>query len=121
MAKDTATIATKSDEFIIVSIAPDVCLTPVGSVVVPIPYQITHKMGQSRNVSPNVFSNGKPVFLHDESYVDNVKGDEPGVKGGIVSGVNKKISHSIEHSPTVYANGKPIVRTGDSVWMNWKK
>jgi hypothetical protein len=68
-----------------------------------------------------VFFAGKAAFLHNESYVDNVKGDEPGKGGGVVSQVNTKISHSITHSVTVFANGQPVVRTADQVWMNWKK
>jgi uncharacterized Zn-binding protein involved in type VI secretion len=71
--------------------------------------------------SPNVFLQGKPVYLHNESYVDNVKGDEPGAGKGVVSQTNVKISHDIDHSKNVYVNGRQIVRTGDKMWMNWKK
>ena len=119
MAKEIATA--RDEEFILVNLSPDVCLTPIGDSVVPVPYAITHRMDQSQQLSPNVFFRGKPAFLHAESYVDNVTGDEPGVVGGVVSGVNMKISHSIEHSGTVFINGQPMVRTGDRMWMNWRK
>jgi len=47
-------------------------------------------------------------------------GDEPGAGKGVVSQTNTTISHAIGKSSSVFVNGKPIVRTGDSVWMNWK-
>lgn len=111
----------KDGQFVLVNVAPDVCLTPIGDDMVPVPYAISHNMEESCQVSPNVFFRDKPAFLHNESYVDNVKGDEPGTSGGVVSSVQMHISHSIDHSPTVFVNGKPVVRTGDRVWMNWRK
>ena len=109
----------KDGQFVLICIAPDVCFTP-GKPGYPIPYPITHKMDQSKQLSPNVFFRGEAAFLHNESYVDNVTGDEPGKGKGIVSQTHVKISHSIRHSQSVYVNGKPIVRTADPVWMNWK-
>lgn len=119
MADEAATA--RDEQFVLVHLSPDVCLTPMGDKLVPVPYPVTHRMDQSRQVSPNVYLRGKPAFLHNESYVDNLTGDEPGTGGGVVSGVNMKISHSIDHSATVYINGQPMVRTGDTVWMNWRK
>ena len=46
-------------------------------------------------------------------------GDEPGAGKGVVSQTHTTISHAIGKSGSVFVNGKPIVRTGDSVWMNW--
>ena len=63
----------------------------------------------------------KPAYLHNESYVDNVRGDEPGAGKGVISRTHVKISHNIDKSATVYVNGRPIVRTADMMWMNWKK
>ncbi|WP_341645979.1 DUF4150 domain-containing protein [Thauera sp. SDU_THAU2] len=112
-------IVSKDARFRLVSLAPDVCITPSkkGS---PVPYPITHTMDQSQQCSPNVFLQGKAVYLHNESFVDNVKGDEPGAGKGVVSGTHTTISHNIDKSSNVYVNGRPIVRTGDSMWMNWK-
>jgi uncharacterized Zn-binding protein involved in type VI secretion len=118
MADEAATA--KDAQFVLISMVPDVCLTP-GKAGYPIPYPITHKMDQSEQVSPNVFFDGNAAYLHNESYVDNVTGDEPGKGRGVVSQTNVNISHSIEKSASVYVNGKPIVRTGDKMWMNWKK
>ena len=113
-------IVSKDARFKIVCLTPDVCLTPSKSAY-PVPYPITHKLDQSLNCSPNVFLQDQPVYLHNESSVDNVTGDEAGKGGGVVSQVNTKISHNIDHSESVYVNGRQIVRTADKVWMNWKK
>ena len=118
MADEAATA--KDGQFKLVSLLPDVCLTP-GKSGYPIPYPITHTMDQSEHCSPNVFFRGQPAYLHNESYVDNVKGDEPGKGKGVVSQTHVQISHNIGKSGSVHVNGKPIVRTGDMMWMNWKK
>ena len=110
----------QDDDFLLVCVAPDVCFTP-SKPYAPTPYPITHKLGQSKKVSKNVFVRGKPAYLHKLSYVDNVQGDAPGQGKGLVSQTNMKVSHNITMSSTVYVNGKPIVRAGDSAWMNWSK
>ncbi len=111
-------LAAQDGSFVLVCLAPDVCLTPVGNAIVPIPYPITHDMGLSTQCSENVYVEGKPVFLHGLSYVKDVMGDQPGTKGGVVSTVYGKVSHSIAHSAKVYVNGYPVVRSGDRVHMN---
>ena len=69
MANEAATA--KDAQFVLINILPDVCLTPSKSGY-PVPYVITHKMDQSEQCSPNVFFRGKPAYLHNESYVDNL-------------------------------------------------
>ena len=113
-------IVSKDSRFRIVNMVPDVCLTP-GKTGYPVPYPITHTLDQSQQCSPNVFLQGKAVYLHNESFVDNVKGDEAGGGEGVVSQTHVKISHNIDKSNNVFVNGKPIVRTGDMMWMNWRK
>ena len=114
-------LTAKDARFVLISMPPDVCWTPIGDKQVPLPYAITHRMDQSQQCSDDVYSNGKPVFLHRMSYVDNVKGDEPGMGGGVITGVNMKVSHSLTHSRNVYVNGHKVVRTGDLVHMNTRK
>lgn len=111
----------KDSQYVLVCMAPDVCWTPIGKKVLPIPYAIAHSMDRAEQCSKNVFVEGKPAYLHANSYVDNVRGDEPGTKGGVVTGVNMKVSHSLQHSPSVFVNGKHAVRTGDKVYMNTRK
>jgi hypothetical protein len=120
MALQAAT--SKDSQFVIICMAPDVCFTPKKpNMGVPVPYPITHKFDQTKKPSKNVFFNDKPAYHHKSSYVDNVQGDQPGQGKGLVSQTNVKISHNIDKSDTVFVNGKPLVRTGDMVWMNWKK
>lgn len=119
MADEHATA--KDAKYVLVCLCPDVCWTPIGKDKVPIPYTITHNMGESAQCSKNVFFNDKAAFLHGKSFVDNVTGDEPGTSGGVITGVNTKISHSLMHSASVFINGQPMVRTGDLVHMNTKK
>jgi uncharacterized Zn-binding protein involved in type VI secretion len=118
MAIEKATF--RDGQFVITSLAPDVCLTPIGPNVVPVPYPISHTMATARQCSPNVFINDAPAFLHNESFADRATGDEPGTRGGVVTAVVGQVSHAIDRSPSVYVNGKAIVRTGDRAWMNQK-
>jgi hypothetical protein len=114
----SGSIATKNGDYVLVNTAPDVCLTKVGKKWRPIPYNITHTMANSENVSPNVFAGGKPAFMHGESFITGITGDEPGRRGGIVTGTLTEISFALDKSASVYVNGMQSVRTGDSVWMN---
>lgn len=115
-------LTSKDSKYVLVSLAPDVCFTGTKARQgPPVPFPITHKMDQSENCSDNVFVNDKPVYLHGLSFVDNVKGDEAGGGGGVVTGVNVKISHSLQMSGTVFVNGHAVVRTGDKVKMNTSK
>jgi hypothetical protein len=114
----SGSIATKNGDYILVNTVPDVCLTKVGKKWRPIPYNITHTMANSENVSPNVFAGGKPAFMHGESFITGITGDEPGRRGGIVTGTLTEISFALDKSASVYVNGMQSVRTGDCVWMN---
>src|SRR6478672_7423875 len=118
MADEAATA--KDAQFVLVNLVPDVCLTP-SKKGYPVPYVITHQMDQSEQCSTNVFFRDKAAYLHNESYVDNVRGDEPGAGKGVVSDTHVQISHNIDKSATVFVNGRQIVRTGDKMWMNWRK
>lgn len=113
-------LTAKDARFLVIGMVPDVCLTPSKSGH-PVPYPIAHEMSQSEQCSADVFADGKPVFLHRMSYVDNVRGDEPGMGGGVITEVNMKVSHSKQHSTGVFVNGHPVVRTGDQMHMNTRK
>ncbi|AJC82966.1 hypothetical protein IE4803_PC00420 (plasmid) [Rhizobium etli bv. phaseoli str. IE4803] len=47
----------------IVSLSPDVCLTPVGSSVVPIPYTIVDYCGHDKDYTPSVLFTGKAMVM----------------------------------------------------------
>lgn len=48
--------------------APDVCLTPVGNLVVPIPYTNVAVSMDTSNGSKSVFVDGNPVMLKDSVF-----------------------------------------------------
>jgi RHS repeat-associated protein len=97
---------------------PDICNTPVGSSVVPIPYTITGEFADAQSVSRNVKTHGEPVFLHGRSFIPAVKGDERGTLGGVKSGTNLKKVESNGYSATKGANGTQTVQESRYVWMN---
>ena len=73
------TIAKKQSGWTVVSTLPDVCKTPMGSSMVPVPYPVTAKLTDSSSTSANVSSNSHPVFLFDESMVVKTFGVHSGV------------------------------------------
>jgi YD repeat-containing protein len=115
MAHETVT---KSKRFYCVSVTPDICKTPVGSSVVPIPYTITGEFADAQSVSANVKTHGEPMFLHDRSVIPAVKGDERGTMGGVKSGTYLKKVESNGHSSTKGSNGTKTVQESRLVWMN---
>ncbi len=110
--------ARKSGKFLAVCLTPDVCKTPVGNTLVPVPYPITANLSNSRSTSPNVRFGGKQAFILDQSTVSNVKGDEAGTAGGVKSGVNRSKVKPIKGSSSVRINNKPVIRHGDPCEMN---
>ena len=115
MAHETVT---KSKRFYCVSVTPDICKTPVGSSVVPIPYNITGEFADAQSVSSSVKTHGEPVFLHGRSVIPAVKGDERGTLGGVKSGTFMKKVESNGHSSTKGSNGTKTVQESRFVWMN---
>lgn len=112
--------ARKSSTFWAVTEEPDVCLTPMGPAMVPVPYMLYTSFEGSDNCIANVRFNGKPAFVWDHSHAPRVTGDEPGTGGGVKSGVNVGRTWAHEKSGNVRAGGRRIVRKGDKCWMNMK-
>lgn len=100
-----------------ICLSPCVCKTPMGSSMVPVPYMISYDYATAKNASTNVNFGGVPAIRRD-GYLPTVVGNEAGVGGGIVSGVNKGYVNMLEHSSTVNVNGLGIVRHGDEIDMN---
>ena len=89
-----------SKHFIVKSLAPDWCKSP-GS---PVAYDVVAFLNESAMTSPNVNFKGVPVF-DMASRVTTVWGDEPGIGGGVKSGVNKGFCKPITPVTTVRCNG----------------
>lgn len=104
----------------VVSIAPDVCLTPIGSSMVPVPYALV----AYQNINPANMANS----VRQTSLVSHVKsslitksfGDEPGTGGGVKSGTTGAECEPKTYSSTVRAEGRNMVRFDDEWWMNHK-
>jgi len=107
------------DEARIVSLAPDVCLTPVGSSVVPIPYPVVDFCGHDKNYTPSVrFTRKKAMVMR--SCTTHVHGDKPGIRKGRKSGTVESICEPIGHADQVRAEGSHVIRHLDRFYMNNK-
>ncbi|WP_133512911.1 PAAR-like domain-containing protein [Candidatus Thiosymbion oneisti] len=107
----------RSAEAYVVSMAPDVCKTPLGSTMVPVPYTITCKFDVAQATATRTRFGGQPVFTMS-SYLPTVQGDEPGIGGGLISGVNLGACRPVEHSKSVRVEGQWLVRHSDLMAMN---
>jgi hypothetical protein len=112
--------ARKDAIFYAVTLEPDVCLTPRGGAMVPVPYSLYASFSGSMKCTETVRFNKKPAFVFDHSLAPVVEGDEPGTGGGVKSGVNKGKVWAHGCSQTVRAEGRRVVRDGDRCWMNVK-
>jgi hypothetical protein len=110
--------ARKDSIITVVTIAPDVCYTPVGAGMEPVPYQLYTDLSGSLKCIDSVRFNGKPCFVHEHSLAPTVHGDEPGTGGGIISGVNEGRVWALQASTNVRAGRYRIARVGDLTWMN---
>ena len=110
--------ARKNSVFKVVSLVPDVCKTPVGSSMVPVPYPIVGDLNNSVTLAKHVRFNGDPVFLLSDSVVTTVTGNEPGTGGGMKSGVNRGKVRATGSSSSVRVEKKYVVRHDDTCDMN---
>ncbi|WP_437724681.1 PAAR-like domain-containing protein [Sorangium sp. So ce861] len=92
----------------VVCIEPDVCKTPIGDEMKPVPYQIRACLAagvdEASTVKLGTFDTATMA-----SRITTVQGDEPGTGGGVKSGVNLGYCRPISHSTTVQAQGNNIV------------
>ena len=104
----------------LVCLLPDICFTPKKPGYPDSLPDHAHD-GPERSLLAECLLSRQGGVLHNESFVDNVKGDEPGKVKGRREPDPHEDQPPIRHSRDVYVNGKAIVRTADQVWMNWKK
>jgi hypothetical protein len=103
---------------IILSTCPDVCKTPVGAAIVPIPYSIWAKQNDTAvGVAETVHQTG--LRSHKlGSEVTKCHNDEPGTAKGVKSGTVGDVCTPKTYSQTVRIEGKNAVRHQDEWWMN---
>ncbi|CAN98589.1 hypothetical protein sce8419 [Sorangium cellulosum So ce56] len=105
-------------EGIIVSTCPDVCKTPVGPALVPIPYSIYARQNQAAvDTATTVLQTGDRSH-NMGSKVTTCQGDEPGSGLGVKSGTVGSVCEPKTYSPTVRIEGRNAIRHDDAWWMN---
>ncbi|XXX77196.1 PAAR-like domain-containing protein [Sorangium sp. So ce134] len=92
----------------VVCIEPDVCKTPIGDEMKPVPYQIRACLAAGVDEASTVRL-GTFDTTTMASRITRVEGDEPGTGGGVKSGVNLGYCRPISHSTTVQAQGNNII------------
>jgi len=102
----------KDDWNYIASVGPDVCWTPMGSSVVPVPYDSFVTFERSVRTSKSVYNNQR------DSRAYGVRGHEPGVRKGVVVSGYKQYATIRQGSSTVFSEGWQVVRDGDPAWIN---
>lgn len=101
------------------TVFPDVCKTPVGNSIVPIPYSNTGLSKDTTKGAKTVKTDGCMPMLKNAEYRKST-GDEPGVNGGVISGVNKSICQIVTYSFDVKFEGRNVCRLGDTMMHNKK-
>jgi uncharacterized Zn-binding protein involved in type VI secretion len=101
------------------TVFPDVCLTPVGNSVVPIPYPNIGKSSDTVKGSKSVKVDGKMPMVKGAKYSTST-GDEAGTKKGVVSGKIKGECEFMMYSFDVKFEGKNVCRLGDPLFHNKK-
>lgn len=110
--------ARENSSFVAICTAPDICKTPAGPNVIPIPYMVIADLGQSENCAPNARFNGDPCKVLDKSTVPRCTGDEPGFIGGVISGTVAGEVKPVSACSNVRAGGRSIVREFDPCTLN---
>ncbi len=109
--------ARKDGKNIIYSVGPDVCKTPMGSSMVPVPYVTVVTLQPSPRHGQTVFNNGLPDFTLNSRTI-GVTGHEAGIGRGAVKAGYKGYANAMTAGPTVFSEGYAVVRDGDRAWIN---
>ncbi len=114
VAVNGLTLCHKNSDGYVRSTLPDVCKSPTQ----PVPYTNTAFAKTLANGTTTVFSNGGAMNGILGSRFATSVGDEPGVGGGVISGVNMKEATFISFSPNVFMQGRPATRLTDKMLLN---
>lgn len=95
----------------------DICLTPAGPDIVPVPYPNTGRPELAEPVCETVLICGMPA-LNKSSTIELTDGDEAGVSGGVVSGRIMGPARFIDGSVNVMLQGFPAVCLADPTRQN---
>ena len=98
---------------------PDVCLTPVGNVVVPIPYPNIGQSADTAKGPKSVKTDGQMPMVKEAQYSKS-SGDEAGTRKGVASGTHKDACEFMMYSFDVKFEGRNVCRLGDPLFHNKK-
>ncbi|MFN0113196.1 MAG: PAAR-like domain-containing protein [Paracoccaceae bacterium] len=111
----------KASMGIAMATVPDVCKTPAPPAPpVPIPYPNIAQSSTLSGGTTTVKADGGQMCANQPSKYDMSNGDEAGVLGGVVSGVNMKAAEWILFSFNVDLEGKGACRLSDKMTNNNK-
>lgn len=111
-------VARKQGGWKVIGSLPDVCKTPMGSSIPPVPYSVYAELSTANEVATSVRSNGFPVVIYNSSWTPQTIGDAPGTAKGVRSGTVQGKCYPAKHSKTVRAEKCWLVRHDDDFEMN---
>lgn len=101
------------------AVFPDVCKTPVGPSIVPIPYPNIGKASDTSDGPKSVKTDGKMPMVKGAKYSTST-GDEAGTAKGVMSSSTKGECEFMMYSFDVKIEGKNVCRLGDPLFHNKK-
>jgi hypothetical protein len=101
------------------AVFPDVCKTPVGPSIVPIPYPNIGKASDTSDGPKSVTTDGKMPMVKGAKYSTST-GDEAGSAKGVMSSSTKGECEFMMYSFDVKIEGKNVCRLGDPLFHNKK-
>lgn len=102
------------------TVFPDVCKTPaLPAPPVPIPYPNIGQSSDTTGGPTSVTTDGQMPMVKGAKYMKS-SGDEAGVVGGVVSGVNMGECEFMMYSFDVKFEGNNVCRMGDPLFHNKK-
>ena len=110
------TVVHKTSEGTVVTL-PDVCRTPVGNTVVPIPYTNVALSKDTANGSKSVSVDGNPIMLKGSVFSKST-GGEAGTAKGISSGTTCDVATFHNYSFDVKIEGRNVCRRLDPMTSN---
>lgn len=96
---------------------PNVCNTPVGTSMVPIPYPSIGQLSATQGASTDVNAGGSSVVIKS-SKILSTTGDSAGTGTGVSSHTIGGKVEFVTASNTVFANGSGVVRMFDQTKQN---
>jgi hypothetical protein len=96
---------------------PDVCLTQVGTSVVPVPYANTALTKDMESGAKTVHADGQALG-HEKSIIAKSTGAEASTHKGISSGTAQGIAEFVSCSFDVFVEGNGVVRAFDQLVHN---